>query len=79
MSLESLKRIFGTYKPIVAMCHLDPLPGDPKYDKSKGMDYVIDRAHMNLKALQDGGVDAVMFSNDSGRAATSAAAVSAWR
>ena len=64
MSLESLKRIFGTYKPIVAMCHLDPLPGDPKYDKSKGMDYVIDRAHMNLKALQDGGVDAVMFSNE---------------
>ena len=35
MSLESLKRIFGTYKPIVAMCHLDPLPGDPKYLKDE--------------------------------------------
>ncbi len=61
---ETLKRIFKTEKPVIAMCHLDPLPGDPKYDKDKGMEYVLERAHMNLEALQEGGVDALMFSNE---------------
>jgi len=64
MSKEWLKDVYGTGKPIVAMCHLDALPGDPRYDKSKGMQYVIDRAYENLMALQNGGVDAVMFSNE---------------
>ena len=64
MSKKWLKDVYGAEKPIVAMCHLDSLPGDPRYDRQKGMQYVIDRAHANLKALQDGGVDAVMFSNE---------------
>ena len=64
MSKEWLKNIYGSSKPIVAMCHLDALPGDPRYDESKGMSYVLDRAYKNLCALQDGGVDAVMFSNE---------------
>lgn len=64
MGKEWLKSVYGSEKPIVAMCHLDALPGDPRYDKAKGMNYVIDRAHKNLEALQDGGVDAVMFSNE---------------
>ncbi len=64
MSKKWLKDVYGAEKPIVAMCHLDALPGDPRYDRQKGMQYVIDRAHANLKALQDGGVDAVMFSNE---------------
>lgn len=64
MSKQWLKEVYGSDKPIVAMCHLDPLPGDPKYDPSKGMQWVLDRAIMNLNALQDGGVDAVMFSNE---------------
>lgn len=64
MSKEWLKDVYGTVKPIVAMCHLDALPGDPRYDVTKGMNWVIDRAYKNLTALQDGGVDAVMFSNE---------------
>ena len=64
MISEILTRIFNSDKPIVAMCHLDPLPGDPKYDKIKGVEYVLDRAYRNLSALQEGGVDAVMFSNE---------------
>ena len=64
MSKEWLKEVYGVSKPIVAMCHLDAMPGDPRYDKAKGMQYVIDRAYENLKALQDGGVDSVMFSNE---------------
>jgi membrane complex biogenesis BtpA family protein len=60
-----LKEVFETEKPIIAMCHFDALPGDPSYDAAKGLPWVIERVRKNLKALQDGGVDAIMFSNES--------------
>jgi len=56
--------IFGVKKPIIAMCHLWPLPGDPYYDKSGDIKEVIEWARKDLNALQNGGVDAVMFSNE---------------
>ena len=28
------EEIFGTKKPVIAMCHLAALPGDPGYDKA---------------------------------------------
>jgi membrane complex biogenesis BtpA family protein len=59
-----LKEILGTEKAIIAMCHLLPLPGDPYFNKEKGMDYVVEMARKDLHALQEGGVDAVMFSNE---------------
>lgn len=59
-----LKEVIGTEKAIIAMCHLQPLPGDPGYDKSKGMNWVVERAYEDFTALQEGGVDAVMFSNE---------------
>ncbi|MGF7396385.1 BtpA/SgcQ family protein [Thermoanaerobacterium thermosaccharolyticum] len=59
-----LKEIIGTEKAVIAMCHLEPLPGDPYYDKEKGMEYVLENAKKDLLALQEGGVDAVMFSNE---------------
>ncbi|WP_277584646.1 BtpA/SgcQ family protein [Psychrobacillus antarcticus] len=59
-----LKEVIGTEKAIIAMCHLLPLPGDPYFDKEKGMDYVVEMARKDLHALQDGGVDAIMFSNE---------------
>jgi uncharacterized protein len=59
-----LTDIFSVQKPVIAMCHLQPLPGDPDYDKEKGMDYVISAARDDLRALQEGGVDGVMFSNE---------------
>lgn len=58
------KELFGTEKPIIAMCHLSALPGDPSYDKEAGLQHVIKMARKDLLALQDGGVDAVMFSNE---------------
>lgn len=64
MSETWTKEIFGTSKPIIAMCHLQALPGDPEYDKACGMKHVVERARQDLHALQDGGVDAVMFSNE---------------
>ena len=59
-----LQEIFKVSKPIIAMCHLAALPGDPGYDAAMGMDWIIERARRDLHALQDGGVDGVMFSNE---------------
>jgi len=59
-----LTEIFGTEKPIIGMCHMPALPGDPSYDRQGGMSKIIDRVHQDLTALQQGNVDAVMFSNE---------------
>lgn len=59
-----LQDVFGTDKAIIGMCHMLPLPGDPHYDAKKGMGYVVDMCRRDLSALQEGGVDAVMFSNE---------------
>ena len=42
--MEWIKQLFGTEKPIIAMCHLRPMPGDPYYDKDGGMRKVVDEA-----------------------------------
>jgi membrane complex biogenesis BtpA family protein len=59
-----LEEVFNTKKPVIAMCHFQALPGDPRYDQEKGMSWVIEKARADLLALQRGGVDAVMFSNE---------------
>lgn len=56
--------MFECKKPIIAMCHLNALPGDPSFDRQRGMKDVIEWARKDLLALQSGGVDAVMFSNE---------------
>ncbi len=62
--MKWIKDLFGVHKPIIAMCHLRALPGDPDYDPEKGLDWVVEGARADLQALQDGGVDGVMFSNE---------------
>ena len=62
--MKWIKDMFGTEKPIIAMCHFQALPGDPYYDEDKGMKKVVEFARNDLLALQEGGVDAVMFSNE---------------
>ena len=64
MTKQWTEEIFGTTKPIIAMCHLMALPGDPHFNKEGGMKEVIDWARKDLLALQNGGVDTVMFSNE---------------
>lgn len=59
-----LNTMFGVNKPIIAMCHMQPLPGDPLYDKDGGLNKVVDMAWNDLDALQANGVDGVMFSNE---------------
>jgi membrane complex biogenesis BtpA family protein len=58
------EQLFGVKKPIIAMCHLGSLPGDPYFDKTAGMEAVVKWARKDLQALQNGGVDSVMFSNE---------------
>ena len=62
--MQWIKNTFLTVKPIIAMCHIRALPGDPGYDHAAGMKQVVKWARADLAALQDGGVDAVMFSNE---------------
>ena len=59
-----MEELFGVKKPIIAMCHLQPLPGDPYYNEEKGMAYIVECAKKDVKALQNGGVDGIMFSNE---------------
>ena len=56
--------MFGVKKPIIAMLHLDPLPGDPLYKHGDTMQHVVELARRDLHALQDGGVDGILFSNE---------------
>lgn len=59
-----LDDVFGVRKPVIAMLHLSALPGDPGYDEAAGVRAIVDRAKGELEALQSGGVDGVMISNE---------------
>lgn len=58
------EEMFHTKKPIIAMLHLDALPGDPMYSEKNSMEKTVAHARADLKALQDGGVDGILFSNE---------------
>ena len=58
------EELFGVRKPIIAMLHLDALPGDPRYRRGTSLDEIVAHARADLRALQDGGVDGVIFSNE---------------
>ena len=62
-----LKDCTGTDKPVIAMAHLLPLPGAPLYDADGGIQAIVDHIAKDIEALQDGGVDAVMFGNEGDR------------
>ena len=58
------EELFKVKKPIIAMLHLDPLPGDPMWKYGMTMDQVVEDARKDLHALQEGGVDGIIFSNE---------------
>lgn len=59
-----LNDVFPVAKPIIGMCHLPPLPGDPSYDASEGMTAIVEHARREISALQAGGVDGILISNE---------------
>jgi membrane complex biogenesis BtpA family protein len=62
-----IESTFGSRKPIIAMIHLAPLPGSPLYDRAGGMQKIVEDSARDIEALQQGGVDAVMFGNEGDR------------
>ena len=59
-----LSEVFKVDKPVIGMCHLRPLPGDPGYEPGAGMAAVVAHARGEVAALQEGGVDGIMISNE---------------
>jgi membrane complex biogenesis BtpA family protein len=62
--MQALKDLFGVEKPLIAMCHLEGLPGRPRYDPEGGLEAIVRSAKREIDALQDGGVDAILFCNE---------------
>ena len=62
--MKTFKELFGTDKPIIALLHMRELPGDPGYPEGRSIEDVVRKAREELIALQDGGVDAILFSNE---------------
>lgn len=58
------KEMFGTEKPIIALLHLSAFPGDPLFQSGDSMKKTVEAARKDLIALQDGGVDGILFSNE---------------
>lgn len=56
------QEMFGVEKPIIALLHLDALPGDPGY--CGNINTVLTHAQSDLNALQNGGVDGILFANE---------------
>lgn len=65
--MGNFQRVFGAGKPVIAMVHLAALPGAPLYDAKAGIDGIVAGAAQDLQALQNAGVDAVMFGNENDR------------
>ena len=59
-----LSDVIKTEKAAIGVVHLKAFPSDPLYDDEKGMDYIVESARKDLIALQNGGIDAVLFSNE---------------
>lgn len=64
---EVFKGLFGKEKAIIAMCHFPPMPGSPLYDARGGVQAIREWVARDVRSLQDGGVDAIMFCNEGDR------------
>lgn len=62
--MKRFEALFG-FKPVIAMVHLKALPGTPLYDGS--LEGIVEAARKDLLALQEAGIDAVMFCNENDR------------
>src|SRR5690606_15977249 len=62
-------------KTIIGMAHLPPLPGSPFFDRAGGMQKIVDSVAADIEALQEGGIDAIMFGNEGDRPYTTGAPI----
>lgn len=56
--------LFGGRKPVIAMVHLDALPGTALYNEEKGLESICRNAAQDYDNLVAGGIDAVIFCNE---------------
>jgi hypothetical protein len=59
-----MEELFGVKKPVIGMCHMQAMPGDPQYAPDKGLEWIYEQARIDMLVLQDGGVDGILFSNE---------------
>ena len=59
-----LSDVIGTEKAAIGVVHFKAFPSDPLYDAEGGLEAIVDAARKDLLALQNGGIDAVLFSNE---------------
>lgn len=62
--MDILQRLFSVPKPVVAMVHFPALPGRPTYDTQGGLEAILARVRQDVRALQDAGVDGLLFCNE---------------
>jgi uncharacterized protein len=62
--MNALQRIFGVDHPLIAMCHLLGLPGRPRHDAPGGTAAIVEALRRDVDALQDAGVDGLLFCNE---------------
>lgn len=62
--MSFLTSMFKTEKPVIGMLHLRPLPGDPLYYPGGSVLQVVEAAKRDLEALQQGGVDGILITNE---------------
>lgn len=59
-----LSDVIGTEKAAIGVVHFLALPSDPLYDAEGGMEKVYEAALRDVRAMQNGGIDALIFSNE---------------
>lgn len=59
-----LEELLGTDRPVIGMCHLPALPGDPGFDDATGVEGIVEHARGEIRALLAGGIDGILISNE---------------
>lgn len=63
---RTVDSLFCGIKPVIGMCHVGALPGDPFCSDAPDLMSVLKRdLARDIEALQHGGIDGIMFSNES--------------
>jgi membrane complex biogenesis BtpA family protein len=64
MTSALLEDLFGVAKPVIAMVHLPGLPGRPRHDRGSSVRSITGTVAADIAALQDAGVDGLLFCNE---------------
>lgn len=67
LTSQKMKEWFGVEKAVIAMAHFPALPGTPRYDPQKGVEGILESMSEDVRALLQGGVDAILFCNEDDR------------